>query len=77
MKKLMIINDKMDKILASAEEFTHKKGPRTGLRYDECAYLSDAQNMTLFDAVYNAYNLGFRRGYNQAKKDLTGKPADQ
>ena len=66
---------KMEKLISNSTKFTRKHDYFTGLKVSEYIYLT--QDMSgkdsLWDAIGNAYDIGFRRGYNRAKKDQAEK----
>lgn len=71
--------DKMEMTIINTKEFAAKHDRFKGLSTKKYLYLTAGlkQSDTLFNAIINAYNIGFRRGYNRAVKDQAGKPADQ
>ena len=62
---------KMEKLISNSKEFTRKHDYFTGLKVSEYIYLTQGMigNDALWDALIHAYDIGFRRGYNWAKKD--------
>ena len=67
--------ERMEKLIHNSREFTRKKDYSTGLGVHEYFYF--AENMSGKDGLWNAldaaYDIGYRRGYNKAKKDLAGR----
>ena len=63
---------KMEKLISNSKEFTRKHDYFTGIKVSEYIYLT--QDMTsrdaLWDALVHAYDIGFRRGYNRARKTI-------
>ncbi len=66
---MKITDKKMETMFKNAKAFTSKHDGSMWVR--EYYYIT--QDMTrrdaLFDAIGNAYDLGFRRGYNKAIKE--------
>ena len=71
--------DRMEMTIINTKNFAAKHDRFKGLSTKKYMYLTAGlkQSDTLFNAIINAYNIGFRRGYNRAVKDLAGKQADQ
>ena len=62
---------KMEKLISNSKEFTRKHDYFGGMKISEYVYLTQdiLDNDSLFEAIGNAYDIGFRRGYNRAKKE--------
>lgn len=69
--------DRMEMTIVNAKKFAEKHDYFNGMPISEFLFLTEGMKRSdaLFDAVLNAYNIGFRRGYNRAKKEMADKPA--
>ena len=61
-------DEKMEKLIINAKDFTKKHDYFNGMPISEFLFLTEGikRSDALFEAVLNAYDIGFRRGYNRA-----------
>lgn len=66
-------SERYAKRLQTARRFTEKHDKPFGLTAKDVFYLGNTAEDNVFKSIYDAYDLGFKRGYDQAKKALKAK----